>query len=790
MKLTSKTTTSSPGGIQTTLAAILFAAAPTLSAVPNTWVGETDAFWAIADGKANWANINSTEFLNGDDAIFDETGIAQNAVILAPGATLAPNTITFRNISAPYLFDDSTADEETLSAEGGILVSEDVTQDVTINAKITGETRITHSGTGTLSLGGGVVNNDFVGGIQVDGGGTLRNLRAIDNVNSLGDFGNSFRFSNGSTFDLNSIGLHRDYQEYGTGSFVFGEGTTLTNTSGSTSNDTFDDELVFAGDVTLAGVGRFDLTGPFEVTGNNIVITMENEAGNVINGDNSDQSIAEWVVNDGVLIVSNPLSLGNDAFVSINPGGAIRGNVPAATDIIIPNDISVNGGRLESGFARGSNTFYTGNIRVTDLGGVSIPDGSGAIARLGREISLQGTLSGSGDLTIDSGITILDSDLDLTGFTGDYILTRTGLTAAALQFSDGAIAPQDITVSDVGGPKEIRVVTGNSATLAGRILVNEVGPEAFRFFVGSEDDTITVRGNISGPGGVAKIQPGNLVYQGINTYAGDTVINGGNLTIETGSQLNFFPTTDGVNNQITGNETGSLDYDGELFIDLSGVDTTAGNSWTLVDSSALIADYGGTFAVNSSSGAFMNNGSGIWTLTDGAGNEFTFSQATGILSLPGGDSAFAIWLAQFTTLSGDDLLPEADPDGDSISNFGEFAFDGNPEDSSNNGRFCSFTEDTAGNELLILTIAVRNDTADFTAGTPATASSVVDGIDYAIEGSLILSSFAQGVSILAPVQDTGLAPLSAGYKWQSFSLDGSTDFPDVGFLRGSATQAP
>lgn len=77
---------------QAGLAALALAAAPALQAVPNTWQGTTDAFWSLADGNANWSNSHDTQFLDGDDVNFDDTGSAQNSVTLAPNAVLAPTS--------------------------------------------------------------------------------------------------------------------------------------------------------------------------------------------------------------------------------------------------------------------------------------------------------------------------------------------------------------------------------------------------------------------------------------------------------------------------------------------------------------------------------------------------------------------------------------------------------------------------------------------------------------------------------------------------------------------------
>lgn len=137
-----------------------------------------------------------------------------------------------------------------------------------------------------------------------------------------------------------------------------------------------------------------------------------------------------------------------------------------------------------------------------------------------------------------------------------------------------------------------------------------------------------------------------------------------------------------------------------------------------------------------------------------------------------------------------------DDDHDGISNFGEFAFFGNPQDSGNPGirwiRLQDTTADPDTEPELTLTLAVRRGLTFTTAG-PSTASG--HGIDYQIQGSLELTDFTSPVT---PVETRDLPPPASGlpdltgtlWEYQMFSLDASNSLPNRAFLRSYATPNP
>ncbi|MGA0846603.1 MAG: choice-of-anchor D domain-containing protein, partial [Luteolibacter sp.] len=119
-------------------------------------------------------------------------------------------------------------------------------------------------------------------------------------------------------------------------------------------------------------------------------------------------------------------------------------------------------------------------------------------------------------------------------------------------------------------------------------------------------------------------------------------------------------------------------------------------------------------------------------------NEIAFDS----LAQPPSGSPFDTWMAEFTELSGDDLLPTADPDGDGSSNLTEFAFDGDPTDSNNNGKISLVIADGSDtpdlSDELILTMAMRAGAAFADSGSPL-ISDAIDGLIYQVEGSTDLA---------------------------------------------------
>lgn len=125
-----------------------------------------------------------------------------------------------------------------------------------------------------------------------------------------------------------------------------------------------------------------------------------------------------------------------------------------------------------------------------------------------------------------------------------------------------------------------------------------------------------------------------------------------------------------------------------------------------------------------------------------------------------------------------------DPDGDGVDNLREFAFDGDPQDGSDNGvrTFALIDTDESGGKELTLTIAVRSG-AVFGSGPGGSQTALVDGLVYSVRGSTDLQDFT------SPVGHVGSSASSTpGYDLHTFRLDASEGLTGRGFLQADATR--
>ncbi|MGJ8654594.1 MAG: hypothetical protein ACSHX8_15135, partial [Opitutaceae bacterium] len=127
-----------------------------------------------------------------------------------------------------------------------------------------------------------------------------------------------------------------------------------------------------------------------------------------------------------------------------------------------------------------------------------------------------------------------------------------------------------------------------------------------------------------------------------------------------------------------GGGVGTLNLDGDIYLDLSGADTTPGNEWLIINDNLLTVTYGGTFSVNSNLGLFTETAvdSGVWELVDGD-ETWTFTEATGSLSLPLG-SPYAVWASTNGLTEGVNDGATDDPDGDGENLYEYFFWDSDP----------------------------------------------------------------------------------------------------------------
>ncbi len=256
----------------------------------------------------------------------------------------------------------------------------------------------------------------------------------------------------------------------------------------------------------------------------------------------------------------------------------------------------------------------------------------------------------SGNVNINQGTVLVYNDNRATG-TGNFVIGQSGgADDATLQigsFWNGNFT-NNVIVSAGSGARIIKNDSGGNATMSGGSINLSAGKDV-TFDVTAYDATnkeINGGVGISGTGGVVKNGDGDLIYWSANDYTGDTVINGGTLTVKGAGTINgssvtvnasgtldiqnsmVFSVGDSANTQIVG--TGLLSYTGTMILDLSSF-TGATGSWVLIDVPSLAS--GSTVALSAVQDRFgtltFSENSGVWTSNDG---NWSFSEATGTLT--------------------------------------------------------------------------------------------------------------------------------------------------------------
>lgn len=286
-----------------------------------------------------------------------------------------------------------------------------------------------------------------------------------------------------------------------------------------------------------------------------------------------------------------------------------------------------------------------------------VPDGIDVTARFGN----------TGSATNETG-TLADSNGLDASFTVGNLLWGTRNGNAAFRRIVNVTSGTGVLIFDV---------SSGTATIQGDAFTNSAGAPKQAFVGIRLNDPLRITNNTataSGTGGVmtfskaimdgsssnglaiGAITSGSaapVVFQGVNTYTGNTTIFGsgsanrmGWLQLDSTSETLFKLQNANVTNSILSGSSslanqGRVELNGLLRIDTSNLTATSG-TWNLVDVAGLNESFGGSFGLAFVGGpAFTNAGSGTYTSGSGA-NQWTFSTATGDIVLVPEPSSIAL----------------------------------------------------------------------------------------------------------------------------------------------------
>ena len=466
--------------------------------------------------------------------------------------------------------------------------------------------------------------------------------------------GASNNYSGGTTISAGTlkIGVGGSLGTVGTG--------TITNNANlvfdRTNVNTVANFITGSGTVQQINTGSLVLTASNNYSGGTVI-----SAGTVNIGDGGANGAAGTggITNDSVLQVnrSDIYTLGN----TISGTGRFR-QIGAGTTILTANNTYTGATTVSSGTLQMGNGGATGLIST---GSLTIGSGAGFIVNRNNSVTLSSIINGSGSFeqagtgntilgasssSYDGNILVSSGTLNVGGgVSGGGLGNGTITNNATLVFQRTAGSNAGNILSGTGtlifrGSSKYSLYNDSSA-YAGNVTIESVarlqlGASPDSYASGALGGAITNNGEltiyrnnaftfsntVSGTGDLIKDGTGTTTLTAVSTYTGNTTVTAGTLVLDTGAGLTFKIGNNGVNNAIGG--AGTLSLDGVFTFDLSGANTTAGNSWNIVNVGSLTESYGSNFSV----AGFTEGLPGVWGYVD-SGNTWTYTESTGILNV-------------------------------------------------------------------------------------------------------------------------------------------------------------
>ncbi|MCX6877221.1 MAG: autotransporter-associated beta strand repeat-containing protein [Verrucomicrobia bacterium] len=298
--------------------------------------------------------------------------------------------------------------------------------------------------------------------------------------------------------------------------------------------------------------------------------------------------------------------------VTLNDGADIRLECNGMTNPLIINGGTIEGGTWNAPITLNGNARFAGTMNLNEAGGgMSGPGGFTQIGPIGPfsrvnagELSLWGTNTYAGPTTVQMGTLIIRRAVALynaepANWTPAKITVH---PAATLYIPTGG--PGEFTGAQVGTLlTKLTTAVNHNGLMAGAIFCVDTAKAAA---------TVTVASNITdgkGPGGGAfvlkKCQAGTLQITGANTYTGQTVLEGGTLSV------------DSLNSVVKGKPGSSLGVPtnveaGEIVI---GKDQADGECALVYTGKGETSDRVMNLAGKNSTVTFAQSGSGLLKLT-------------------------------------------------------------------------------------------------------------------------------------------------------------------------------
>jgi autotransporter-associated beta strand protein len=406
-----------------------------------------------------------------------------------------------------------------------------------------------------------------------------------------------------------------------------------------------------------SGTSTLNLTGTNNVSGGNVTI----------------QSGATLAINDAATMSSGNFtgSINNNGIFSVGSSAnhSLSGVVSGSGELAKSGagTLTLSGNNPYSGGTTVSGGILTVSYNTLGSGDVVIENG-GTLQTSGQWVF--GGANGWGvstravsTVTVNSGGTLHLSESD--GFANG--ITNLYLDGGSITGGGGVLVEGLGALFLHNGSEQITAGGAATSTISVRLGVNGNNNS----ITVDADSTLNITGVVANctswdnKGGFIKQGDGTLNLSGINSYTGNTAINGGSLVLADNAQLKFL-VSDTNQNSVTG--TGTATFSGDFSIDTSAVTGNTGHIWQLVDKTNLdpTSSFTSSFTVI---GFADPEDDGIWTMTDAKG-DWSFDEATGELTLDIG-SDYDNWGSSYGLAAGSE---GGDLDNDGLTNGEEHAF--------------------------------------------------------------------------------------------------------------------
>jgi autotransporter-associated beta strand protein len=619
---------------------------------------------------ANWS-INSLTFNSGAGAFtLSSTG---GFVLTIQGGGITNNSASTETINNAITLGAAQTWSATSGAlsfggnitNGGFLLTISGGSNTSVGGIISGTGGLTKSGAGTLTLSG---TNTYSGGTTFNAGTV-----SVSSNSNLGASSGGLTFNGGTLQATGNVTGTRSITMTGAGTFDVSIGRTVEESGAVSGNGAL--SLTGFGNLILSGsgsngTGSTNISGVLSIRGT-VALGSGNLAFNTgileLGNSNFTRALGTGANQVNMNSAAGFAAYGADRFVNLGGSGATvtwgSGNFIAAGSPLYFGTLTAD---HTLDFQNGINlNVATRSIQV--LRGVgSVPEGkiSGVISGTGTSnltidavtgysagslILSNGGNSYAGTTTITAGNLLLQANA--TGTAGNTVL-GSGASDILVGNTTGAYDAGLLTNSSVTISRNIRAQSGNTgvitiggysattSTFSGNIFLGtNSGAGKGITLTAASGGTTTFSGVIqdptavSGPGLVRKNGAGTVVLTGANTFAGGTSVDGGTLTLSTGSASSALGATSGV----TVNSGGTL---------MLGADHQINNAATMTLN-------GGTFALGGKlEGAAGSTGVGALTLTATSTIDFAVGATNSIVQFSGLGTHTAGTLLQIANWNG------------------------------------------------------------------------------------------------------------------------------------------